>query len=336
MLRIFDFMARFLGAIIVLVFSSLIIGSLLFGVPDRREPVTVTIAPGEGALAIGRRLQEAGVVRNAWAFVFVARSSGSAERLQAGTYTIPPKRSLWEVVAIVRTSVPADEAVVTIVEGSTLRDIARELDSARLVSEEAFLEAATVSHYEGSFDFLSDAPESATLEGYLFPDTYRFFRKTDAEKIIRKMLARFGEQLDAPLRERIRAAGRSVFDVVTMASIVEREVRTDPDRAMVADIFWRRLAAGIALQADSTVNYVTGKETPAISLEDRDINSPWNTYRYRGLPKGPISNPGRAALAAAVNPQPNPYWYFLTTPEGAAIYSKTNDEHAAAKRKYLR
>ncbi|MEK7516899.1 MAG: endolytic transglycosylase MltG [Patescibacteria group bacterium] len=358
-------MRLFLLAFVFIIIFVLIAGSLFFGVPSRREAVVVTIAPGEGALVIGRHLKESGVVRNAWAFAFAARVSGVAERLQAGTYIIPPKRSLWEVVDIIRTSAPADEAVVTIVEGSTLRDIARELDSAGLVSEEDFLTAAKISAYRSSFDFLADAPApsrgsdlllpaeswsgalappagggmgpaEATLEGYLFPDTYRFFRKTEADEVIRKMLGRFGEQFDASLRERIHADGRSVFDTVIMASIIEREVRTDPDRAMVADIFWRRLAAGIPLQADSTVNYVTGKKTPGISLEDRDIDSLWNTYRYRGLPKGPIANPGRAALVAAVNPQANQYWYFLTTPEGEAIYSKTNDEHAAAKRKYLR
>lgn len=329
-------MFRLWTAIVVFVAFGLIAGSLFFGVPSRREPVTVTIASGEGALAIGRHLKEAGAVRSVWAFVLAARLSGSMGRLQAGTYTIPPRTSLWEVLAIVKAAIPPDEILVTIVEGSAVDEIAQQLESAGLVSKEDFLREARVLRYSGTFDFLGDAPESATLEGYLFPDTYRFFRKTSADEIIRKMLARFNEQFDVQLRERLRVEGRGVFDVVTMSSIVEREVRTDPDRAMVADIFWRRLAAGIPLQADSTVNYVTGKKTPGISLADRDIDSPWNTYRYRGLPKGPISNPGRAALIAAVNPQPNQYWYFLTTPEGEVIYSKTNDEHAAAKRKYLR
>jgi UPF0755 protein len=329
-------MTRFWAAIVVLIFSGFIAGSLFFGVPSRREPVTVAVASGEGALTIGRRLKEARVVRSAWAFVLVARAGGSSRRLQAGEYTLPPKLSLLGVVGALKRAPSPNEVAVTIVEGSTLREIAQTLAALELVSEESFLAEAIVSQYRAEFQFLSDAPADATLEGYLFPDTYRFFRKTSADEIIRKLLARFGEQFDVQLRERNRADGHSIFDAVSMASIIEREVRTDPDRAKVADIFWKRLAAGIPLQADSTVNYVTGKKTPGISLDDRDIDSLWNTYRYRGLPKGPISNPGRAALIAAVNPQPNQYWYFLTTPEGEVIYSKTNDEHAAAKRKYLK
>ncbi|MCH8049733.1 endolytic transglycosylase MltG [Patescibacteria group bacterium] len=128
----------------------------------------------------------------------------------------------------------------------------------------------------------------------------------------------------------------TMHEVITLASIVEREVRSAEDMANVADVFLKRLDIGMALQADSTVNYVTGKDTPAISLDDREIESPYNTYKYPGLPPGPISNPGVAALQAVVNPSSNPYLYFLTTPEGEVIYAQTHEGHVENKAQYLR
>ena len=143
-------------------------------------------------------------------------------------------------------------------------------------------------------------------------------------------------KLTAELRAEIKRQGKTIHEILTLASIIEKEVSSDKDRKLVADIFYKRLDAGVALQADSAVNYVTGKSTPRASAQDLAKESPYNTYRYRGLPPGPIASPGLSAILAAVYPTANPYWYFLTTPAGQAIYSKTFEEHVANKAKYLR
>jgi UPF0755 protein len=167
------------------------------------------------------------------------------------------------------------------------------------------------------------------LEGYLFPDTYRFYAGTPAETVVRKMLDTYEAKI-ASLKNQPDHAD------LTLASLVESEVKTDADRAKVADILKRRLAAGMPLQLDSTVNYATGKSSPAVSSNDLAVNSPYNTYKYKGLPPGPIANPGMSSISAALAPTPNPYWYFLTAPDGTVIYSQTLVEHNAAKAKYLK
>jgi UPF0755 protein len=149
------------------------------------------------------------------------------------------------------------------------------------------------------------------------------------------MLDNFDKKLTQDLRDEIARQKKTIFEIVTMASILEKEVQTDEDRAMVADIFWRRLKAGMPLQADSTINYITGKSDSRANLTDIQIDSPYNTYKYPGLPVGPIGNPGLSAIKAAIYPKANGYWYFLTTDDGKVIYAKSFDEHKANKAKYL-
>jgi len=149
-------------------------------------------------------------------------------------------------------------------------------------------------------------------------------------------LANFNAKLTPELRQEIVKQKKSFFEVLTLASIIEKEVSEPEDMKMVADIFYKRLKAGIALQSDATVNYATGKSLIQPTYQDLSVNSLYNTYRYPGLPPGPISNPGINALKAAIYPTPNPYYYFLTTESGQAIYSKTYEEHLINKNKYLK
>jgi len=137
-------------------------------------------------------------------------------------------------------------------------------------------------------------------------------------------------------RVTVNPSEKSLFDIIRMASVIEREVQNPDDMAIVSDLFWRRLAIGMPLQADSTVNYVIGGDKPSITFEQTKINSPYNTYLHQGLPLGPISNPGAQAITAAANPKPNDYLFFLTDKEGNVHYGKTLEEHNANKRKYLR
>ena len=189
-------------------------------------------------------------------------------------------------------------------------------------------------------DILSGIPSGKGLEGYLFPDTYRFRKDADAKTISETMIItlkrRLAENNIIIPDHLVMQNGMTFHQVITLASIVEREVRSKEDMAHVAGIFLTRFKIGMALQADSTVNFVTGKLDASVSITDSHVDSPYNTYKYLGLPPGPISNPGMNAIQAVLNPVASNDLYFLTTPAGQVIYSKTFDEHVANKYKYLK
>lgn len=238
---------------------------------------------------------------------------------------------------------PRPEAAVTIPEGSSLREIENRLLEAGITRAQnlpAFaIEAFRNPSASFSYDFFKDAPGEASLEGFLFPDTYRFWLDSPAEAAVKKFLDNFDKKLIPDWRAEIEKRNRKIYDVIIMASLIEKEVKSDEDRALVSGILWKRLEAGMKLDVDFTICYIKarqGKECLPITADDKKINSPYNTYLYAGLPKGPISNPGEAAIKSAIFPEANPHWYYLSTPDGKTIFSKTLDEHNAAIRRYLK
>ena len=207
------------------------------------------------------------------------------------------------------------------------------------------------------YQFLEDKPASADLEGFLFPDTYRIFKPSgngedeqtsSGNAVIKKMLDNFQIKLPANAEAQAKAQGLSFYQALTLASIVENETgrnaiteeqkqALEAERKIVAGIFLNRLRAGIALESDATINYVTGKNEPSPSLADLKINSPYNTYKNRGLPPTPISNPSLSAIMAVLEPAKTEYFYFLhKQPSGEPVYSKTFEEHVQNKFKYLK
>jgi UPF0755 protein len=179
---------------------------------------------------------------------------------------------------------------------------------------------------------VAQKPGDVDLEGYLFPDTYRFAYDASAEDIARIMLDNMAEQVNDAGRPNGDAAEMTIHEILTLASIIEREVRQPSTMKNVADIFLKRLDIGMALQADSTVNYVIEGDSPSITLDQRDnTESPYNTYKYPGLPPGPISAPSANAIDAVLNPTANNYLYFLTTDDGEIYYAETHDEHVRNK-----
>ena len=169
-----------------------------------------------------------------------------------------------------------------------------------------------------------------------FPDTYEIIPGAKLENIIRKTLNHFDEKLTADLKGEISRQKKSIFEVITMASMIEKEVKTLEDKKIVSGILWKRLEIGMPLQVDATVNYITGKNHDGVLLEDTKIDSPYNTYKYYGLPKGPISNPGLDSILAAIYPTKSDYLYYLSAPDGKTIFSKTYKEHSIAQNKYLK
>ncbi len=308
--------------------------------PGSKDKQVVTIPTGSGVRAISRLLEDQQLIRHRLAFELAVGLAGLSKNLQAGTFELSPSMSATEIGRAIARGRAVKELSLTLVEGWTSSQIGEYLAKQGIGTREEFISHASVQDSRTilpneRFDFLVGRPPGATLEGYLFPDTYRVFPDVSQPEVINKMLSNFGAKLSPELRSDVVRAGRSLHDVVTLASIVEREVRSEQDRRMAADIFWRRLSAGIPLQSDATVNFVTGKSALQPSSADLEVDSPYNTYKYRGLPPGPIGNPGLNSIKAAVSPEPNPYFFFLTDPAGAVHYAQTFEEHLTNKKKYL-
>jgi len=264
-------------------------------------------------------------------------------KIQAGEYSISQKLTTKEIIKILTEgNAISQEKSIRIIEGWNNKDIGAYLEKNNIISAKDFLTLtkAPLENWKFDFakpDFLNDAPETAGLEGYLFPDTYRIFKDTNAKEIISKMLNNFDKKLTPEMREEIKKQKKTIYEIVTMASIIEKEVRSTSDMKIVSGIFWNRIKNGQALQSCATLAYVLGVNKAQYSLEDTKVDSLYNTYKYRGLPPGPIANPGLDAITAAIYPESTNYNYFLSDPAtGKTIYSKTLDEHNANKYKYLK
>lgn len=317
-------------------------------IPPGRE--RIEILPGTGSRTIGDLLRSRGIVRSKWAFVTYAALTGRASELKPGIYELGNRITVPALVSLLARGEPyPNERFITIPEGWDLRDIRAYFEKNGIASSPE-LYAVTgepARRYPKGVRFpppelirdlpsvLAEKPAATSLEGYLYPDTYRVFRNASAADIVKKMLENFDQKFRPELRQEIRRQGKSIAAVIIIASLVEKEVPGIDDRRTVAGILWKRLELGIPLQVDATVNYITGKrETP--SAADLAIDSPYNTYRYRGLPPAPIANPGVEAVETAIHPQPSDYRYYLSGRDGKTIFSRTLEEHAAARAKYLK
>jgi len=287
----------------------------------------IAIAQGFGSRKIGELLKDKGIIRSKWAFVIYLSLKGNASRLKPGVYTFI-NQSIPEITMdLVEGS--NRERTITIPEGWTVQEIKNYLEN------EGFDTAREFSIPVDRFPYLEEIPRKFSFEGYLFPDTYRIFQDATWESIVLKMLENFDRKLTPELRAEIARQKKTFFEIVTMASMIEKEVISEEDRALVSGILWKRLKLGIGLQVDATIIYIRNQGNGKISTSDTKIDSPYNTYKYRGLPIGPISNPGLSAIKAAIYPKESPYLYYLSTPDGRTIFSKTLEEHNQAKAKYL-
>ena len=300
------------------------------------ELKTFTVQAGEGGAIISQNLEREKLIKSVVAFQLYVWRAGISSQLKPGQYSFAQNLSIREIAdRLWRGPGKEREITLTFIEGWNLKQYADYLETQAVVRADDFLTAVQKkADWWDEYAVLASRPKTVDLEGYLFPDTYRVYRDATAEDIIRRMLHNLEQKLTPELLTEIERQGKTIHEVLTLASIVEREVSTDADRKLAADIFYKRIAAGIPLQSDATVNYVSGKGTTRPSADDLALDSLYNTYRYQGLPPGPISNPSLSAITAVIYPTPNPYYYFLTTPDGAVVYSKTHDEHVAAKAQY--
>lgn len=281
-------------------------------------PFELVIEEGSSVTSVADDLKDQDIIGSPLLFKAYTKLTRRAGKIQAGTFELSEGMNASSVLSVI-TDARANEISLTFVEGWTLDQMGEYLQEQEVVTKSEWSAVAT-----------------SDLEGYLFPDTYRFLKGVKAEEIVKRMRDEMNTKITSEMRAEMERQGRSLHEVLTMASIIEREVTDAEDRKLVSDIFWKRLLIGMALQADSTVNYITKKKDPSISFADRELDSPYNTYKYRGLPPGPISAPALSAIMATIYPVSNDYYYFLTDSDGRVYYGKTLDEHNVNKANHLR
>jgi UPF0755 protein len=291
--------------------------------PALESPRMVEVRHGERLNSIATALKRADIVRSRFALMLYARLTGAASRLQPGEYRFTGGETIPEVLGhLVR-----GESIlitVTIPEGSSVHDIGRRLEAARLMCDWKFVEVARTSPL---VSVLGLSPLG--VEGYLFPATYRFSPSASANDILATMLERFFTQITPQVEERAFQMGLSVRQLVILASIIEKEAKVPAERPLIAGVFYNRLRLHIPLQSDPTAQYsiegVTGPVAQAVHQA-----SPFNTYDFAGLPPGPIANPGWDSIRAALYPTPTDYLYFVARKDGSHVFSRTLKEHDRA------
>ncbi len=301
-----------------------------------RTPRTFVVREGETTAEIASRLESAGLVSHGMLFRLLAEGEGLASDLAAGEYELYPAMRPSEILAIFSAGRTRPGPMVTIPEGWRSEEIAERLASRGIAPAGRFLEV--VRRGRSDLPALSSRPAGASLEGYLFPDTYSYDPRTDAESMAERMVRQFDQRFTAEMWERSAALGMSVHQVVTLASIIEREAVLPDERQLMAGVFYNRLREGIPLQTDPTVQFAVATADPesqkrygwwksSLTPQDLAVDSPYNTYGHPGLPPGPICSPGLASLRAAVEPAVTDYLYFVARPDGSHAFARTLQEH---------
>jgi UPF0755 protein len=284
----------------------------------------VEIPAGSGPSLIGRRLVDAGVVRDRASFRLALWVTGQGRRLQAGEYRFDRDMSAREVVE----KIARGEVFVLPImfrEGLTIKQMAALYESKGFGSADAFMKASRNVSLISALD-----PQAQDLEGYLFPDTYTLPRKATADQLIARMVTAFEKAFSPELRQQAAVRGFSVRRFVTLASIVEKETGRAEERPLVAAVYSNRLKIGMGLQCDPTVIYALerlGRYNGNLTRADLQLDSPYNTYRYAGLPPGPIASPGLASLTATASPADVSYLYFVSRNDGTHAFATTLEEH---------
>lgn len=310
--------------------------------PPSTDPTAIpfSIQVGENAATIALRLERLGIIRDAELFRLLLRYWGVDDKLEAGDYSLRRNMPMAEIVGQLQHG-RLQAKKVTIREGLRAEEIAYLLATEGLVGQEEFILLVRDDAFQ--YDFLRDRPASApkTLEGFLFPDTYEFPVNISAMALIDTMLQNFDRRVTMEMRKQALDNGLTLFQVLTLASIVEREAVVPEERPIIASVYLNRLRRGIYLEADPTVQYAkgydpqTGRWWPHLKLEElRTVQSPFNTFITPGLPPGPICSPGLASIQAVLNPAKTSYLFFHAKGDGTHAFAETYEEHLENQRKY--
>lgn len=313
------------------------------------EEVIFLIEKGEGMSQIAMNLEQQELINSSYFFIIYGKITEKGRVLKPGSYKISAKMPVSQIIEMF---VKGAEDRLLIIEGWNLRDIADFLEDNNYGTKEEFyalvgtpptyIDGRVVAGMSGEnnfkeeFDFLKEVPENLSLEGYLFPDTYFISPGTSMESIIRSVLSNFKQKINSLVKEELENSSMSLFEVITKASLIEKEVVLYEDKQLVAGIINNRLKKNMRLQIDATITYLTQKRSVQIPITETRINSPYNTYVNHGLPLGPICNPGIESIRAVLNPKESDYLYYLSKPTGETVFSRTHEEHVKAKNEYLR
>ncbi len=291
------------------------------------EIVNFEVPIGSSSQKIAKRLVKQNLIRSEHAFRLIVKHRGTGKHLRAGTYALRRNMVLWHIVDEFEKG-QVNLVSWTIPEGLTASEIAELWETKGYGTSEAFREAAESDHLLKQFGL-----QDKSVEGYLFPNTYRFAKGTTAQQVVALMLKEFKQRWTETFNEEARNVGLTKHEVVTLASVIEKEAQVKSERPRIASVFHNRLKKKWRLQADPTVLYALGNPKRLLTKTDLRVDSPYNTYRHRGLPPGPIANPGIDSIIAVLRPEKTDYFYFVAIGEGKHHFSKTLSEHNRTIRK---
>lgn len=293
-----------------------------------------TISKGQSALEIGKNLEKQDFYKHSSIFFFFSLTTGKSNKLQAGDYLLEKNKSILRVLNDFSKG-NVLKIKITFPEGITMKEIENKINQEfeKWGRGEINFSDLKIDDFKEDFEFFKNIPLTASLEGFLFPDTYNFDLKAENFNIARIFLSNFDEKMD---KEAKISSKKNFFEILVMASLLEKEANTFEDKQKIADILWRRLEIKMPLQVDAAINYIIGENKERLSLIDLEINSKYNTYKNLGLPPGPICNPGKESILAAANPKKNDFWFYLSSSDGKIIFSKNFEEHKLNKLKYLK
>jgi len=311
--------------LIVVFFLFVSVISDMSGFFQEEKTVEIEISEGATLYEIATQLKENNIIKFPFIFRMYSKITGSTDDLKFGIHTVDKNMSYKEILKSLSVSAGVKGITLVIPEGYELRQIAEKCEQSGLCSEKDFLDECE----NGNFDY--DFLDGNSLEGYLFPASYSFTESPSAYEIIDTMLSKFDSVYNDEYKRRAKELGFSTKEVITLASMIEREGANNEEFKKVSAVFHNRLKKNMKLESCATVQYILKTRKTVLSVSDTKIKSPYNTYLYAGLPKGPIASPGEAAIKAALYPDNNNYLYFLSN-NGKTVFSRTFDEHQKAMR----
>lgn len=301
----------------------------------------VEIPEGSTIKEVSQILYDDGLIKNTLIFEsYSGRKSRGSSGMQAGNYELNKTMDVEQIVEKMITGDVYSGAIpIVIPEGRNINEMAQILEQHNICTAQNFIaESKKLAEYKAKFPILSSIPDNKNrgLEGYLFADTYEFETKTSAADVVSKMLTRFTEVYDQNFMQQTTEKGKTVDEIVIMASIIELETKLPEDKANASSVFYNRIAQGMNLQSDITVDYALGKKHAVLTEEQTKIDSPYNTYKYAGLPVGPICSPSKSSIEAALNPAQTKYIFFVADMSSGKLYfNETLEGHDADVRKYM-
>lgn len=340
---------RTLGLVILLIFAVLLIGSAvafyeinLMPVGGSSESIIVEIPNGATISDVANILEEAGVIRSALVFrSYAGRHSRGEKQIQAANYEFNRQMSAQEIFnKMLEGDAYLGEIKITVPEGKNLKEIAKMLEDHHVCDAQAFQdECKNIKKYKAKYPILSSIPDGLDrdLEGYLFPATYYWNSDTKPSVVVNAMVSAFVDYLTPDMEKQAKEMGKTVDEIIIMASIIELEIKMPEDRANCASVYYNRLKAGMPLQADITVDYALGSKHAVLTTDQTQVDSPYNTYINYGLPIGPIGSPGVESIKAALNPAKTNYLYYVSDLEtGKTYFNETYEGHLADCEKHMK